>query len=337
MRTHKYFIFFLIFFISLKSGFAGETRTIIDARGRTIQISLPIRRVVVLNSNALEVMQILRAEDLVVGVSDYIHQKPQLWSKFQDRPVVGHWNEPDYELIATLRPDLVLCYGRFPGLETEQKLEPLGIQVLRLDFYKTSILPREVEILGDLLGRQKQAKTFLQWHAQKLVHIEKLRRKMLPVPRVYVESFSDYQVMGPGSGGYELSIFAGARNIASVLSTSFSRITPEWVLSKNPDIIVKITSLKDAYVCDNSTKFQRIQKNIMQRPGWNFTRAVRQGKVYVLASDVAAGPRAVVGIAYMAKWFFPEADLNPQDIHREYLEDFLKIPYRGFYAYPAGE
>jgi len=336
MRAANYFIFILIFLLACKGGFAEETRTVIDARDREIQVSLPVRKVVVLSANALEVMQILQAENLVVGVSDYIHQKPRLWSKFQDRPVVGRWNEPDYELIATLRPDLVLCYGRFPGVEAEQKLEPLGIRVLRLDFYKISALPREVQILGDILGKQKQAEAFLRWHAQKMEYIEKLRGKNSPGTKVYVESFSDYQVMGPESGGYELSVYAGARNIASAFSTSFSRVSPEWVLSKNPDVIVKIASIKDAYVCDNSKKFRKIQKNIMERPGWKFIRAVQEGKVYVLASDVAGGPRAAVGIAYMAKWFFPEADLNPQEIHREYLEDFLKVPYRGFYAYPTG-
>jgi iron complex transport system substrate-binding protein len=174
----------------------------------------------------------------------------------------------------------------------------------------------------------------LHWYDQKLRQIKEVSKHSSSAPRVYLEGFSKYQTLGPGSGGYELSTFIGASNIASVFPTSFARITPEWVLSQNPDIIVKVVSLKDSYSYDNHQKFQNIQLEIMQRPGWNFIRAVRQGKVYVLASDIAAGPRAVVGAAYLTKWFFPESNLKPQDMHSEYFEEFLKQQYSGLYAYP---
>ncbi len=51
-------------------------------------------------------------------------------------------------------------------------------------------------------------------------------------------------------------------------------------------------------------------------------------------------PRFVVGVAYLAKWFHPTlfSDLNPQDIHQEYLTDFLCVDYdleeHGVFAYP---
>ena len=52
--------------------------------------------------------------------------------------MVGRWSEPDYEAVATLHPDLLLAYGRYPGPEAEAKLAAAGIPILRLEVYMTN-------------------------------------------------------------------------------------------------------------------------------------------------------------------------------------------------------
>lgn len=314
----------------------ATTQIVVDARGRSVQIHCPIRRLVSLNEDSLEVIRILHAQNLVVGVDNRIPGRPFFWPVLKNRQTVGKWNEPSYERIAILHPDLVLSYGNRPGLELEKKLGPLGIQVLRLDFYKMLSMPREIKTLGMLLNREREAEIFLKWYHRKLDLIQDLIKKDPHQPRIYLESYSNYHALGPGSGGYEMGVLAGGQNIASHLSIPYPEVTPEWVLTRNPDVIIKTVSSMAAYRSGNPETLRKIRDRIIHRPGWRNIRAVKIGRVYVMESDICAGPSAIIGIAYMAKWFHPRqcSDLNPEEIHRQYLEQFQGVAYRGIYVYP---
>ena len=72
------------------------------------------------------------------------------------------------------------------------------------------------------------------------------------------------------------------------------------------------------------------------------------GRLPRLAAQVASEvtryrrlPEYFIGVAYMAKWFYPELfeDLNPKSIHQEYLTRFQGLDYdlneHGVFVYPA--
>ena len=63
--------------------------------------------------------------------------------------------------------------------------------------------------------------------------------------------------------------------------------------------------------------------------------AVKDNKVYVI-NYMLLGTRAVVGTHYLAKAAYPEkfADVDPEEIHREYFEKWLGIKYQGIWFYP---
>lgn len=71
---------------------------------------------------------------------------------------------------------------------------------------------------------------------------------------------------------------------------------------------------------------------------------MKKGDVYLVSgcfrNDATGG---LIGVAYMAKLFFPEifADLDPQAIHQEYLTRFLRLDYNisehGVFIYPPLE
>ncbi|MBE9550843.1 MAG: hypothetical protein IMF13_02220 [Proteobacteria bacterium] len=73
-----------------------------------------------------------------------------------------------------------------------------------------------------------------------------------------------------------------------------------------------------------------------KRQAWDHIRAVKEGRVYVMAGDIWTGPRAIIGMSYMAKFFYPDAfkALDPEALHREYMEKFQGINYQGMYVYP---
>ena len=78
----------------------------------------------------------------------------------------------------------------------------------------------------------------------------------------------------------------------------------------------------------------------MSRPGFDKITAVKNGNVYIVGQELVGGPRTLVAVAYMAKWFHPElfGDLDPKAIHQEWLTRFQGLDYdlnkHGVFVYP---
>jgi len=332
----KVFLIFILSPLYLFFGYllASEAIVVTDSLGNHISVKLPVRRVVALTSDALETIRAIGAEDLVVGINKNIPKEPLFWPKLKGKPVVGNWMEPNYEALVQIKPDIIICYSRW-GKGIEKKISPLGIKLVRLDFYKVNSLKRDVNTLSLLLGKEKEGGNFISWY-QKYLNLIKERLKNIKYkPKVYIESYTPFHTDSMGSGGHEMCLLAGGNNIASSIPIPFPRVDPEWVLDKNPDIIIKAVSI-NGYELNNSTYLKKIREEIINRPGWENIKAIKESRIYIIASDIWAGPRAIVGIMYMAKWFHPHyfKDLNPEDIHKEYLKKFHNLKYRGIYVYP---
>jgi iron complex transport system substrate-binding protein len=320
------------------SGAAGETLagsiTVTDALGRKVVLTVPVRRLVALNSDIIEVLRTLKATHLLVGVFSQIEREPEFWGGLANLPKVGSWRDPDPEAVARLQPDLVIGYGKNPGPAFEKKAKELDIQVLRLDLYRLATLEREVRLLGDLLDRQQQAKAFCNWHRRLLDMIQSRLSALPHKPRVYLESYSDFHAAGPRSGANEMCILAGGRNIAASLAIPYPQITPEWVMAQNPDVIVKAASYGNGYAAADASGFNQRRDAILRRPAWHYVPAVQNSRVHVMDSAIWTGPRAVIGVAYMVQWLYPGffKDLEPQAIHKAYLENFQGIAYKGVFV-----
>ena len=318
---------------------AKKSVTIQDATGTQVEIRLPVKRLVVLTSDALEVIRSLGAADLVVGVYSDILKNPLFWPELKNRPKVGTWKEINYERVTELNPDAVLCYGSRPGRDMEKKLRPFGIQVIRLDFFKPDTLEKEVETLGRILDKEDQARKLAAWYHYHLNHVQEILKNKTVRPKVYMEGDSNYHTTGPGSGGNDICVLAGGSNIAAHLSIPYPEVTPEWILTRNPDVIVKVTTSSacgSGYGLNDAGTLKKIRASIISRPAWTHTTAVKQGRTFMIANEIWTGPRAIIGICYLAKWFFPDTTMpfDPMAIHKQYLEEFQKVPYQGVYVYP---
>jgi iron complex transport system substrate-binding protein len=53
----------------------SKTVTITDSAGRSVELPQPLEKVVVLNTNVVEAMRILKVQDRVIGVSDTVSKR----------------------------------------------------------------------------------------------------------------------------------------------------------------------------------------------------------------------------------------------------------------------
>ena len=154
-----------------------------------------------------------------------------------------------------------------------------------------------------------------------------------PRPKVYVESYFEFSTVGPGSGAHDMCLLAGGENIAAVMDIPYPKITSEWVVTQNPDVIIKAASYGNGYEAADNKEFNALCRTIMGRPvclhhGCRNRPRARDGQCHL------GRPRYLIGVAWLARWFYPErfADVDPDKWHAEYLQRFQGIAYKGVYA-----
>jgi iron complex transport system substrate-binding protein len=324
----------------------GQALTITDtagpneAAGRTTTVTRPLRKIVILNPHATDVMLLLEVEpDRVVGVSGGFgfFEDPVLYPEYQEKPDVGSISSPNYEQIVLLRPDAVILNTHYPDMcsETENRLMSidLGIHFFRFYCFMPEFYTEEVQKLGLLLGKEEEAARFLAFRGNVLDTVAEVIEKIPAEDRVsvYMESSGgDYKASGKGSSYDELIELAGGRNIITATASATGSVTvnPEEVIIGNPDVIIKRPS-GSSYSDDDRSSFETAHRSIMNRPGWDQINAVKDERVHIIHSDIFSDSQKFISVAYMAKLFYPDLfpDLDPHAIHQQYLSEFLRIDY----------
>ncbi len=316
----------------------GTPKTIVDSANRTITVYRPIKRIVALDSDAVEALVILGAEDKIVGISKYTKEAKKQFPELSKLPSVGSCFDPDIEAIVNLNPDVVITYVRWPDpskLEEKFKLLGLNITVIRLDFYKGRTMKEEIRKLGYLLDKEKNATKYIEWFEK----IESIVKSRIPEKKVkvYTCGSSVLKAFGEGTGLYDLSIMAGGDNVLKGRKGYFE-VDPEQIVLWSPDVILS-WSYAGGYEKDCSGMAQQYLM-IVETSGLENIPAIKNCRVYVISADLATAPSFPAALVEVAKILYPKEfkDVNPKKIFQEYVNDFLHIKFNvskeGCFVYP---
>jgi iron complex transport system substrate-binding protein len=321
----------------------NETITITDSANRTVEVPYPVESIVVLWDNPPEELRSLGAIDRIVGIDTATKEKVDkgFFPELKDVPVIGSYDEPNYEKIAELNPDVVIMLSSYAPLpdEVQKKLEPFGIKVVALDFYMVEEWEREVTTLGKMLDKEEEAKEYIAFFQK---YWDMLDERSATIPKdekktVYFEGAETYQTYGGadyGSGIPGMIRTAGGLDLFPEREEYAFEVDPEEVAIRNPDVIFKGTSI--GYYLTNTTECAAIRDEVASRPELSNTTAVQNGDVYFISFDVSGGARKKFGPMYLAKKVYPEfyTDMDPDAILKEYLEKYQGLDYQGVYIYP---
>jgi len=341
------------------NGEEGEI-TIVDSADRIVTIKKPVDKVVVFHYGTTEAIQTLGALDKVVAVDKYTVKKPDFY-KTEGVSNIGYVNDPDYEEILRLDPDVVFVFANIPVHQTrcENIRETLNnadpeITVIGADFVGIESYAGELRQLGYILDREAEAEEFIEFYNG---WMDEIKDRLNEVPeddrtKVYFEEYwpLNYNTYGKGSFGLnECVVTAGGNNIFSDYPGSFFEVDPEAVMIRNPDVILRYEAGSYAEAGNgfggNSEKMKEMRDEILNRPELHDVDAVKDDRVYIITWDVTCGGgKHLVGISYMAKWFYPErfSDISIEEIesvHQEYLSRFMGLDYDpselGSFVYPS--
>ena len=320
--------------------------TIVDNAERIVTLKKPIERIVMLSTDSAEVLRAIGVTDKIIGVDDYLAKQTIYFPEFTKLPTVGSCFHPDWEAILSLKPDIVFAYSSalsyFGDIPETLDIPIVGFSACKI--YQRDVQLREI---GYIVGNVEGAEELIEFYhsitdpiAQKTEEISEEKK-----PRVYIECYKNYRARTSRSGSHPMCVIAGGINIGADLpgEGTTAEIDPEWLIKRNPDIIVKVVSHGKAscgYGEDDPTEMEALREEIMNRPGLSNVNAVKNNKVYLLAVDICDRSSNSLGVAYLAKWFHPELfeDLDPEAIHQEYLTRFQSLDYNldehGVFVYP---
>jgi iron complex transport system substrate-binding protein len=246
------------------------------------------RRIVSTSPSITETLFALGLGDRVVGVSKYC----QYPAEAMKLPKVGPFLRPDAEVIARLRPDLVIVH-KLPN-DLRQRLDQLGLATLQVE---RGTLPKVYETIrevGKAAGVPERAEALIQ---QLQTRLAAVRRKSegRPKPKVLFivakrpGTLSDLVAVADDSYLNDVIEIAGGVNVLGGKSMpAYPRISVETVVRMDPDFLIDTATpmegLNDKKVLAASLATWQQQAGLT---------AVKRGNVHAFGSEasVLPGPR----------------------------------------------
>ncbi|MCW4034553.1 MAG: ABC transporter substrate-binding protein, partial [Candidatus Bathyarchaeota archaeon] len=305
------------------------TVTVVDKTGASIELQLPLERIVNIAPGAVELICALGHEDKIVGRDTYSTFPPSV----ESIPVVGDSSfSPNLELIIELDPDLVIADE---GLSEEHRemLDAAGIPVL-IEMFMEPRLTACMNNLGTILNAKQKAGELIEFYetyeylvTERLSDLDESEK-----PSVYFEWYMPWYSTQPDGSWRELITTAGGIDIIAGGSVAGPEVTAEYVTEQNPDIIVRMLTRLDG---EDLAAFQTLTDELLTRNALSGTTAVENQDVYAIKNTVLV-LRRPIGLLYLAKWFHPTlfADIDPSAVHEEMIDKFFGLPLEGEYAYP---
>lgn len=254
-----------------------------DDLGHVTALNAPPQRIVSLLPSLTETVCELGACARLVGVDRYSNFPTQV----NALPKLGGMDDTNVELIAALKPDLVLVAV---SSRVAERLRALGMKVVALEPRSYKDVQRVLTTIGQILAVPDAQRVWRHIEAGVAAAAGSVPARSRGV-RVYYEVASGIWAAGPVSFMGETLTRLGAGNIIPADLGPFPKINPEFVVKANPALIMVGS---------------RGAQGLTERPGWNQIDAVKRGRICIFKpeeGDILSrpGPRMAEAAQIMAK------------------------------------
>ncbi|RLI90756.1 MAG: hypothetical protein DRO89_05280 [Candidatus Altiarchaeales archaeon] len=298
--------------------------TMTDFRGKTIELSKPAEKTVILAAYWPEIVVALGKKDAIVGIDKATPYNLYVPEEIRKKPVVGCWDSVNVEELASLKPDVVIA--GYYGLSNSviEQIEGLGIPVLDLTPESFEDEIRAIEIMGKAFGAEDKAREivdFMKNRRKKIINLAKTipDKKRLKAVFICGKYLLKGEILVYVNETYAKSMReAGAIDIGPQMSgeaTKFRfgvKVDFEELVKHDPDVILLTTS-------SSLKTIRQIANAIISDPKWHVLKAYKTGRVYlvpygyvrpqekeVTAAVFGWGIRSVIGREYVAKALYPD-------------------------------
>ncbi|WKB55531.1 ABC transporter substrate-binding protein [Eleftheria terrae] len=348
---------------------AAAEVAVTDLAGRQVAVPARLDRVLLGEGRLLPTLALLEREDPLARLAGMMGeferldapgyaQWKQRFPKLEAVPRVGRAASGSFsvEQAIALKPQLAIFglegHGPAPqDRETIARLQAAGCAIVFIDLRQDPLLntPRSVEVLGQALGRSREAAEFVAYYRQELARVtEVLKTRRPPAPTVFLENR-----VGLGEGCCDTMVgmmgklldAAGGRNVArSRVPGEFGTLSLEYLLSSQPQYYIGTAiggpgtpapgSMRVSLGAgvDEAAARASLQR-ALQRRGIAQLKAVQEGRAYAVWHHFYNSPFNVAALQAFAKWLHPQdfAALNPRATLETLYRRFQPVPLDGQY------
>jgi len=346
----------------------GKPIEITDVTGRTVTLKKPAERIVLQWSGAggpFFTISALMGKDtpkVIAGMDTSLQQyRADMWKHFTTEmpelakiPEVGTVGDKNFnvEQIVALHPDVIFIPVDLKNQyesDAKPKLDEAGVQTIYIDYHAENLEKHQksIEAIGKALGKEERAAEISKFYTDHVTKVlDRVKTINKPKPTVYLEvGMKGPEEFGNSfSGNYSwgaLATLCGADVITKDIVKRSTPINPEFVLEKNPDIIMIMgsywpknpTSMRLGFEANEAQSQELLKAFTTERQGWSDLKAVKNKDVYSIHHGL---PREVYDAAvfeYLAKTFYPEEfkDVDPEATLKEFYDKFLPYSYGGIW------
>jgi iron complex transport system substrate-binding protein len=195
---------------------------------------------------------------------------------------VGPGLRPNVEAVLARHPDLVVLYASAENRVAAEQLRAAGVRVIALRTDKLADFARASRELGRATGEELAAKTVIDTMQRTLARVREATRT-LDHPTVFWHVWdSPIYTIGSGSFLDELLTIAGGTNIYGDRTEPSPQVSLEDIVKRDPHAILAGASGKQSIVGSSL---------------WQGVRAVREGRVFVVDTNLVGRPSVRAGEA----------------------------------------
>jgi iron complex transport system substrate-binding protein len=259
--------------------------TVTDDAGRTVTVAQTPHRIISLAPSITEDLFALGLGGKVVGDTTYDNYPPAAVNITK----VGGFSSPSIEKIVSLNPDIVFA----SSLENNTLLSTLsgyGIPTVVINPTSLTGILNDLSLIGKVTGSTGNSSALVANLTQKMTANS---ISVASHPRVlYLVWYNP--IMSAGADTFEGDIIAhaGGINVAQLANVSgYGTMSKESIVALNPSVIIANSAM-------NSTAVQQVKSD----PALATVDAVKNGKIYILDSDIISrpGPRAFDALEQIA-------------------------------------
>jgi iron complex transport system substrate-binding protein len=247
-------------------------------------------RIVSLAPSLTEMLFAIGAGDQLVGRTTACDWPTEV----KEITIVGAFGRPSLEILASIKPDIVVDVD-LDGNQTGDRITSLGIRREHIRCLTPDDVPSALRTLGRLSGHVRKADSLANAIESGLAAYRKEAAAKSGKTRVYLEIWDDpLWTGGKHSFTSAMVSYAGGCNIGDAVDKEYFEVSPEWIISQNPELIA----------CMYMSKGNASGEKVRSRTGWAGLDAVRNGRVYGNFDNniyLRPGPRVLEGIAGLKK------------------------------------
>lgn len=275
-------LFYLIFIFEVLSQVEVS-----DDLGRKLRFDEPPSRIVSLAPSITETLYFLSLGDKVVGVTRYCNFPPEA----QKKTIIGGVIDPNYEIMTSLKPDLIIMTVEGNTRENFNKLSELGFKIFVTNPRNFNGIFKTILDFGKIFGIESKAKHLVDSLRAELDKVRKLNI-VEKKPKIFVVlSLNPLMTAGKNTFINEIIERAGGLNIAGTLKQNYPILNREEILKVNPDIIILTESNVER------------DELLRQFPEWKHINAIRENKVFKVDPDILfrPSPRVILATKIIAQ------------------------------------